>query len=328
MADQSFFIAANPIDHFVESLKRIEKLTERPVGFYNVNLCDYEALKQCLNGYLRSDGTSEIEAVVHFAGLKAVGESWEMPLLYYQNNITGTLNLLRAMDECGGIKKIIFSSSATVYGELPYQLLTEDLPVAPISPYGRTKAFIESIISDTVKANPQMCAVILRYFNPVGADASGMIGEDLSGIPNNLMPFVAQVAIGKIGKLRVFGNDYESEDGTCVRDYIHVTDLAKGHIAALKKLDDPSTTGTAMTVNLGTGKGTSVLDIVNVFMKTANIEIPYDIVGRRPGDAPFLVADPSRAKAELNWTAELGLEQMCRDLWNWQSKNPNGYASK
>ena len=300
-------------------------MTGKVVNFHRIDLCDFEALKTCLSGYIKADGSSAIEAVIHFAGLKAVGESWQKPLFYYENNITGSVNLLRAMSECGGIKKIIFSSSATVYGELPYQLLTETLPVAPISPYGRTKAFIESIISDTVKATPGMSAVILRYFNPVGADSSGLIGEDLAGTPNNLMPFVAQVGIGKFEKLRVFGNDYESEDGTCVRDYIHVTDLAKGHLAALKKLEDASFSGT-LTVNLGTGKGTSVLDIVNVFMKAVGIKILYEIVERRPGDAPFLVADPSKAKAELNWTAELGLEQMCRDLWNWQSKNPTGYA--
>ncbi len=300
-------------------------MTGQQINFHRVDLCDFEALKSCLAGYQREDGTSAIEAVIHFAGLKAVGESWKKPLLYYENNITGSVNLLRAMNECGGIKKIIFSSSATVYGELPYQLLTESLPVAPISPYGRTKAFIETIIDDTVQATSGMSAVILRYFNPVGADASGLIGEDLSGIPNNLMPFVAQVGIGKFEKLRVFGNDYESEDGTCVRDYIHVTDLAKGHLVALKKLD--SFTGT-LTVNLGTGKGTSVLDIVNCFIQSVGIQIPFEIVERRPGDAPFLVADPSKAQNELNWKAELGLEQMCRDLWNWQSNNPAGYQQK
>lgn len=311
----------------IESLKRVAKMTGKEINFHHVDLCDFETLKKCLIGYQRADGSSVIEAVIHFAGLKAVGESSQKPLLYYENNVTGSLNLLRAMSECGGIKKIIFSSSATVYGELPYQLLTETLPVSPISPYGRTKAFIETIIADTVKATPGMSAVILRYFNPVGADASGLIGEDLSGIPNNLMPFVAQVGLGKFEKLRVFGNDYESKDGTCVRDYIHVTDLAKGHLAALKKLEEFSCTGT-LTVNLGTGKGTSVLDIVNVFMKAVDIAIPYEIVERRPGDAPFLVADPSKAGKELNWAAELGLEQMCRDLWKWQTNNPTGYQNK
>lgn len=320
-------------------------MTGKEIDFFNVDLCDYEALKACLNGFMTADGRSMIDGVIHFAGLKAVGESWQDPLLYYQNNIVASVNILRAMRECGEIKKIIFSSSATVYGEVPPELITENSPVAPISPYGRTKAYIESIIQDTVKATPGMQAVILRYFNPVGADISGMIGEDPADIPNNLMPFVAQVAVGKLKQLRVFGSDYDTIDGTGVRDYIHVTDLAIGHIAALKKLDtwnaqveaennqnnlnssagESSQASGTLIVNLGTGRGTSVLEIVNTFTRVNNIAVPYEIVGRRPGDAAFVVANPAKANQELNWTAQLGVERMCQDLWRWQSMNPQGY---
>lgn len=320
-------------------------MTGKEIDFFNVDLCNYEALKACLNGFVTADGSSMIDGVIHFAGLKAVGESWQDPLLYYQNNIVASVNLLRAMRECGGIKKIIFSSSATVYGEAPPELITENNLVAPISPYGRTKAYIESIIQDTVKATPGMQAVILRYFNPVGADISGMIGEDPADIPNNLMPFVAQVAIGKIKQLRVFGSDYDTVDGTGVRDYIHVSDLAIGHVAALKKLDtwnadeeaennqnnlnslagESSKASGTLIVNLGTGRGTSVLEIVNTFKRVNNIAVPYEIVGRRPGDAAFVVANPAKANQELNWTAQLGVERMCQDMWRWQTMNPQGY---
>lgn len=315
-----------------ESLRRVSELAGDKIDFHQVDLLDYSALINVMKQY-RSYETAEssIFAVIHFAGLKAVGESWSVPLHYYHNNITGTLNLLRAMQECGNISRIIFSSSATVYGDTTEIPIPETCPLAPVSPYARTKAYIEQIIQDVVQqsSNVRMRSAILRYFNPVGADASGKIGEDPRGVPNNLMPFVAQVAVGKYPLLRIFGDDYETPDGTGVRDYIHVTDLALGHIAALKKLensaeDEPRN----LIVNLGTGKGTSVLEMRDAFSTVNSIPIPSQICERRPGDVAFLVAQVSKAKQELKWQAKLGLDRMCEDLWRWQKNNPSGYSQQ
>jgi UDP-glucose 4-epimerase len=254
------------------------------------------------------------DAVAHFAGLKAVGESVEKPVLYYNNNVLGTLALVEAAVEAG-VKIIVFSSSATVYGEPPSVPIREDFPVSPASPYGRTKLMIENMLRDVAGSHPDMRVAILRYFNPVGAHISGTIGEDPQGIPNNLMPYVAQVAAGKLKELPVYGNDYPTPDGTGVRDYIHVVDLVRGHLAALEA--SPKEPG-VLTVNLGTGRGYSVLQVVQEFSAESGIRIPYRIVGRRPGDVAESYADPSLALRKLAWRAELGLEAMCRDTWRWQ----------
>ena len=262
-----------------------------------------------------------IEAVIHFAGLKAVGESCEKPLLYYDNNIGGTVALLQAMQECG-VKRLIFSSSSTVYGTPQSLPLTEDMPTGePTNPYGRTKLHIEQILGDLCRADAGFAAVCLRYFNPIGAHESGLIGEDPNGIPNNLMPYISQVAVGKLEKLGVFGDDYDTPDGTGVRDYIHVVDLAVGHVKAIKYIF--SNPGLDI-INLGTGVGYSVLDMVKAFSKACGKEIPYEIKPRREGDA-MCYADPSKAAKVLGWKAERGLEQMCEDAWRWQSQNPEGY---
>lgn len=314
-----------------ESLHRVSELSGQSIEFHQIDLLDYQSLAKVLSLYQPTpQSDSVIFGVIHFAGLKAVGESWAKPLHYYDNNITGTLNLLRAMKECGNIPRIIFSSSATVYGDTTEIPIPESCPLAPVSPYARTKAYIEQIIQDVIEQSPtKMQSAILRYFNPVGADVSGRIGEDPRGIPNNLMPFVAQVAVGKYPLLRIFGEDYETPDGTGVRDYIHVTDLALGHVAALKKLeiasdDEPRN----LIVNLGTGKGTSVREMRDTFSAVNNISIPFQVVDRRPGDVAFLVAQAQKAKKELKWQATLGLDRMCEDLWRWQRNNPNGYNAQ
>ena len=315
-----------------ESLRRVSELTGDEIDFHKVDLLNLDGLKDVLKQYKSSEnGDSVIFAVIHFAGLKAVGESWSTPLRYYQNNITGTINLLDAMKECGNISRIIFSSSATVYGDTNEIPIPETCPKAPVSPYARTKAYIEQIIQDVVQqsSHVHMQSIILRYFNPVGADVSGRIGEDPRGVPNNLMPFTAQVAVGTYPHLNIFGNDYETPDGTGVRDYIHVTDLALGHIAALKKLencgeDEPRN----LIVNLGTGKGTSVLEMRDTFSNANNVSIPSQICERRPGDVAFLVAQVHKAKRELKWQANFGLDRMCEDLWRWQTNNPNGYSTE
>ena len=314
-----------------ESLRRVSELTGDEIDFHQVDLLDLIGLKRVLGQYQPSPNeNSSIFCVIHFAGLKAVGESWTKPLQYYQNNVIGTLNLLEAMKECGNISRIIFSSSATVYGDTSEIPIPESCPLAPVSPYARTKAYVEQIIQDVVQqsSHVRMQSAILRYFNPVGADVSGLIGEDPRGVPNNLMPFVAQVAVGKFPLLRIFGNDYETPDGTGVRDYIHVTDLALGHIAALKKLeaageDEPRN----WIFNLGTGKGTSVFEMRDAFSSINKIPIDSQVCDRRPGDVAFLVAQVQNAKKELKWQARLGLEQMCEDLWRWQKNNPNGYSN-
>ncbi|HOA79759.1 MAG TPA: UDP-glucose 4-epimerase GalE [Defluviitaleaceae bacterium] len=297
-----------------ESLKRIQEITGKSLKFYNVDILNKEKLEEVFN-------ENEIEAVIHFAGLKAVGESVELPISYYHNNITGTLILCEVMKK-HNVKKIVFSSSATVYGMNNKSPLTEDLPLSATNPYGWTKLMIEQILRDIYISDKEWSISILRYFNPIGAHESGKIGEDPNGIPNNLMPYITQVAIGKMDKLNIFGNDYDTHDGTGVRDYIHVVDLAKGHLKALNKILD--TTGID-TYNLGTGIGYSVLDVVKSFEKATGIKIPYKITNRRPGDIAICYADPTKAYNELGWKVEKNLEDMCRDAWRWQKINPQGY---
>ncbi|WP_113919677.1 UDP-glucose 4-epimerase GalE [Alkalibaculum bacchi] len=297
-----------------ESLKRVEELTGKSIKFYEVDILDRQSLEQVFD-------ENNIEAVIHFAGLKAVGESVQIPLRYYHNNITGTLILCEVMEK-HNVKKLVFSSSATVYGVPDTVPISEDFPLSTTNPYGSTKLMIEQILRDLYISDKEWSISLLRYFNPIGAHESGRIGEDPNGIPNNLMPFITQVAIGKREKLSVFGNDYDTHDGTGVRDYIHVVDLAKGHLKALQKIKD--TTGIE-AFNLGTGTGYSVLDIVKNFEKANGIKIPYEITPRRPGDIAQCYADPTKAKVELGWVAEKGIEDMCRDSWNWQKKNPKGY---
>jgi len=299
-----------------ESLKRVKEITGKEVTFYKADINDQQALEKIFSHH-------HISSVIHFAGLKAVGESVRIPLRYYQNNITGTLVLLEVMGR-HGVKNIVFSSSATVYGDPARVPITEDLELHATNPYGRTKLFIEDILRDVHKSDPKWNCILLRYFNPVGAHVSGRIGEDPQGIPNNLMPYVSQVAAGKLTHLNVFGNDWATPDGTGVRDYIHVVDLAKGHLAALSKLD--SNPG-CVAINLGTGQGCSVLDMVKAFEKASGKTIPYKIVDRRPGDIAVCYADPKKAKEELGWEAKKGLNEMVADLWRWQSTNPEGYKS-
>ena len=295
------------------ALERVKEITGKEFSFCKADLLDREALEKVFAGE-RPDG------VIHFAGLKAVGESVAKPLEYYHNNIVGTINLLEMMRKYDA-KRLVFSSSATVYGDPASVPITEDFPLSATNPYGRTKLMIEDILRDLYRSDDSWSIVLLRYFNPVGAHESGRIGEDPAGIPNNLMPYISQVAAGKLKRLRVFGNDYPTPDGTGVRDYIHVVDLAKGHIAALKKL---SANG-IYTYNLGTGRGYSVLDAVKAFEKANGLEIPYDVVERRPGDIAECYADPALAEKELGWHAEKDLVDMCRDAWNWQKNNPDGY---
>jgi len=263
--------------------------------------------------------------VIHFAGLKAVGESTQLPLNYYANNVSGTLELLAAMDACD-VRQLIFSSSATVYGEPQFLPLTEDHPLRATNPYGRTKLMIEEILGDVAKSDPRWRFGILRYFNPVGAHKSGLIGEDPRGVPNNLMPFVSQVASGRREKLSVFGNDYDTRDGTGVRDYIHVVDLVEGHLRAYEALAALTDADNSFTVNLGTGTGYSVLEMVKAFERASNQAIPYTIAPRRPGDVAEVYADTNKAADKLNWTADRGLEEMCADTWNWACKNPKGFG--
>ena len=302
-----------------EGLRRVEELTGKPVEFFKADLLDPDALDLFFSIHNDADG------VIHFAGLKAVGESVARPLLYYQNNITGTLNLCQAMTKYG-IKNIVFSSSATVYGDPASVPITEEFPLlACTNPYGRTKAMIEDILRDIHVADNSWNIALLRYFNPVGAHKSGRIGEDPNGIPNNLMPYISQVAVGKLPELSVFGNDYPTHDGTGVRDYIHVVDLAVGHLKALEKLSQKPG---VVTYNLGTGKGYSVLDMVKAFEEASGRKIPYKIAPRRAGDIAQCYADPSLARRELGWQAERGLKEMCEDSWRWQSMNPQGYATE
>lgn len=302
------------VDNFVNSkpevLEKIKKITEKDFKFYEVDLLDKENLEKVFI-------ENKIEAVIHFAGLKAVGESVEKPIEYYHNNITGTLILLELMKKYN-CKKIIFSSSATVYGTPKTVPIKEDFPLSTTNPYGSTKLMIEQILKDVCIADKKFCAILLRYFNPIGAHKSGLLGESPNGIPNNLMPYINQVALGKLDHLNVFGNDYLTVDGTGVRDYIHVVDLAKGHVKALKKARE--ITG-AEAYNLGTGKGYSVLEIVKAFEDANNIKIKYEITARRAGDIAECYADPSKAKQELDWEATKNLEEMCKDSWNFTTQN-------
>ncbi len=296
-----------------EALHRIEKITGHAPRREPGDIRDREFLEHVINRH-------KCTSVVHFAGLKAVGESTQKPLHYYDCNVLGTLRLLQAM-ETTGVKKLVFSSSATVYGDPEKLPITEDQPLSATNPYGRTKLVIEDMLRDLHASDPSWSIAILRYFNPVGAHESGLIGEDPKGVPNNLMPIIAQVATGRRDKLSVYGDDYDTPDGTGVRDYIHVVDLAAGHLKALKALDEPG----CFAVNLGTGQGYSVLDVIKAFEHVSNREVRYEIAPRRPGDVAECYADPAFARDFLGWSAEKDLRAMCSDMWNWQSKNPNGY---
>ncbi len=297
-----------------ESLHRVEALTGERLNFHAVDLLDREALRAVF-------AATAVDAVIHFAGKKAVAESVAEPLLYYQNNVGGTLVLCQVMAEFA-VKRLIFSSSATVYGDPARVPISEEFPLSCTNPYGRSKLMIEEILGDLQQAEPDWNICLLRYFNPVGAHPSGRIGEDPRGIPNNLMPYIAQVAVGNLPFLSVFGGDYPTPDGTGVRDYIHVVDLARGHVSALGRLAG----GPGLAVyNLGTGRGYSVLEMVRAFAAASGRDIPYRIVDRRPGDIATCYADPGKARRELGWQAELGLERMCADSWRWQSANPRGY---
>ncbi|HEY0965734.1 MAG TPA: UDP-glucose 4-epimerase GalE [Candidatus Saccharimonadales bacterium] len=309
---------ATVVDNFSnsspEAIRRVEQITGKNIALHSFDLEDKEQLETLF-------GASNFDAVIHFAGLKAVGESVEKPLLYYRTNLDSTLSLLETMKRFD-VRKIVFSSSATVYGSAPIPY-SEESPVGQgiTNPYGQTKYMIEQILKDTAQSNASLEISALRYFNPVGAHESGLIGEDPSGVPNNLMPFIAQVASGKRDKLAVFGNDYDTPDGTCLRDYIHVVDLAQGHLSALEHLKPGFN-----TYNLGSGAGTSVLELINAFTSTTGIDIAYEFAPRRDGDLPAFWANPQKAKAELGWQTTKSIEDMCRDSWNWQSKNPKGYS--
>lgn len=297
-----------------EALERVKKITGKEVTFYQADLLDRKAVEEVFE-------KENIESVIHFAGLKAVGESVQKPLEYYYNNITGTLILCDVMRE-HGVKKIVFSSSATVYGNPKTVPIKEDFPLSVTNPYGRTKLMLEEIFRDFYVADPEWNIILLRYFNPIGAHKSGLIGEDPKGIPNNLTPYITQVAVGKLKEVGVFGDDYDTPDGTGVRDYIHVVDLAIGHVKALKKLEEEPK---VRTYNLGTGQGYSVLEMIKAFSKVCEKDIPYVIKPRRAGDIATCYADSSLAEKELGWRAERELEEMCEDGWRWQSQNPNGY---
>ena len=308
----------NLVNSSRESIRRVEEITGKTVPFYETDLLDKAGLKELFE-------KEEVEAVIHFAGLKAVGESVQKPLLYYENNVSGTVNLCEAMANAG-CKNIVFSSSATVYGDPAEIPITENCPKGSITnPYGRTKSMIEEILKDLAVSDPEWNVMLLRYFNPIGAHESGRIGEDPKGIPNNLLPYVAQVAVGRREKLRVWGNDYDTPDGTGVRDYIHVVDLADGHVKALEyQKGHPG----VHVFNLGTGRGYSVLEVVKAFGEACGHEIPYEICERRSGDIATCYADPSKAEQEMGWKASRTITEMCRDTWRWQSGNPDGYGSK
>ncbi len=312
-AGYNVVVLDNLVNSSKESLERIKKITGKSVKFYEDDLLDMEALQNIFE-------KENISSVIHFAGLKAVGESCQIPLAYFNNNITGTINLVMAMEKYN-VKSLVFSSSATVYGKPESVPIREDFPLSVSNPYGRTKLIIEDMLRDIYKADKSWDIALLRYFNPIGAHESGEIGESPNGIPNNLLPYVAKVAIGELEAVNVFGDDYDTPDGTGVRDYIHVADLAEGHIKALEKL---STHPGLVTYNLGTGKGYSVLDIIHNFEKACGKEIPYKITDRRPGDIDMCYADPEKARKELGWEAKRDIDKMCEDAWRWQSKYPKG----
>jgi UDP-glucose 4-epimerase len=308
-------IVDNLSNSSMESVKRVEKLTGRKIAFYEVDILDKESLRQIFE-------KEKIDSVIHFAGLKAVGESCLKPLNYFRNNLSGTIVLLEVMQEFA-VKSLVFSSSATVYGDPAKVPVTEDMPLSVTNPYGRTKLMIEDILQDLYRSDATWNIAILRYFNPIGAHESGEIGEDPSGIPNNLVPYVAKVAIGELEKINVNGDDYDTPDGTGIRDYIHVVDLALGHIKAIEKLTDHPG---LVIYNLGTGIGYSVFDIIHNYEKACNKKLPYTVVARRPGDIAVSYADASKAYQELGWKAERGIEKMCEDSYRWQSKYPKGYS--
>ncbi|MEQ1739358.1 MAG: UDP-glucose 4-epimerase GalE [Methyloglobulus sp.] len=317
-------VVDNLVNSKIESLKRIQEITGKQLAFYQVDIRDHDALADVF-------AKEAITSVIHFAGLKAVGESCEQPLMYYHNNVYGTMVLLAVMAEAN-VKQLVFSSSATVYGTNSEIQYTEDLPLGAVNPYGRTKAMIEDMlrdlsVADALKSTGSPWKIaLLRYFNPIGAHESGKIGEDPNGIPNNLMPYVAQVAIGKLAQLSVFGDDYPTPDGTGIRDYIHVVDLVKGHVKAIEALNgEKFASGGCKAYNLGAGKGCSVLEIINTFEKVTGRKVNYRIAPRRAGDLAEYFADPSLALKELNWKVEKTLEDMVADTWNWQVKNPQGY---
>lgn len=312
--DHNIIILDNLYNSSKQAIDSIEKITNKKVIFYQSDLRNIDEIDKCFS-------ENKIDAVIHFAGLKAVGESVVKPLDYYENNVYGTINLCKVMQKYD-VKKIIFSSTATLYGESTAYPFKETLPRTAINPYGKSKLFIEEILDDLYISDNEWSIISLRYFNPIGAHESGDLGEDPNGIPNNLVPYVSQVAIGKLEKLTVFGNDYPTPDGTCIRDYIHVVDLARGHVAALDKLK--SSKGVSI-YNLGTGRGTSVMEIINAFEKATGVKVNYVFGKRRLGDAPVGYGDPSKANAELGWKAEYDIEKMMKDTWNWQSKHPNGF---
>ena len=316
-AGYEFVVFDNFCNSSRESIKRVEKIIKKKISLEEGDIRDKKALQRVFERY-------EIDCVIHFAGLKAVGESVEKPLKYYDNNINGTISLCEVMSE-NSCKKIIFSSSATVYGDPHTTPIREDFPLSATNPYGRSKLFIEEMLRDIYASDSDWKIILLRYFNPVGAHKSGLIGEDPHGIPNNLMPFISQVAVGKREYLSVFGGDYDTSDGTGVRDYIHVVDLANGHVRALDKI---SKINKVLTVNLGTGHGYSVLDMVKAFEKASGKKINYKIVQRRAGDVAKCFADPTYAKNILGWSAKRGIKEMCEDSWRWQSNNPNGYKEE
>ena len=312
--DYDVLVLDNLCNSSAESLRRVEQITGKTVRFVEGDIRNRALLDQLLQ-------ENNIDCVIHFAGLKAVGESCEMPLAYYDNNVSGTITLCQAMAD-NNVRNLVFSSSATVYGDPASLPITEDFPLSVTNPYGRSKLIIEEILTDLHKADNHWNIALLRYFNPVGAHPSGLIGEDPNGIPNNLMPFVAQVAIGKREKLKVFGNDYPTPDGTGVRDYIHVQDLARGHVCAIHRLQENCG---IQAWNLGVGQGHSVLEMVHAFEQASERPVPYEIVDRRPGDIAACYADPTRARQELGWTAKKSLDDMVSDAWRWQSQNPDGY---
>ena len=315
-AGYDIIVADNLYNSSEEAIRRVEKIVGKKIPFVKTELCDMEQVEALFVQH------PDIDSVIHFAGLKAVGESVAKPLEYYSNNLISTLYLLQAMRK-HNVKNFVFSSSATVYGDPATVPIREDFPTGgTTNPYGTTKLFQERILSDYCAADPTLNVALLRYFNPIGAHASGLIGEDPNGIPNNLVPYIAKVAVGQLEKLHVYGDDYPTPDGTGVRDYIHVVDLARGHVAALKKLEKKCG---LFVCNLGTGKGYSVLDVLHAYEKACGKELPHVIDPRRPGDIATCYADPQKAREELGWQAELGIEEMCASSWKWQSMNPNGY---
>jgi len=315
-AGHEVIVADNYANSREAVLSRVERIMGKAVKAYRVDLLDRDGVEDVFR-------KETIEAVIHLAGLKAVGESVRMPLEYYHTNLTGTFHLCSVMRQYG-VKKLVFSSSATVYGVPERVPLTEDMKLDAVNPYGRTKLMLEQVLTDLGASDPEWSIALLRYFNPIGAHASGTIGEDPKGTPNNLMPYITQVAVGKRDKLQVYGNDYPTVDGTGVRDYIHVVDLAKGHLAALEYVQNHVG---VEAFNLGTGRGYSVLEIVTAFTDASGVRVPYEIVDRRPGDVATCYADPSKAEAMLGWRAEKGIDAMCADSWRWQRANPNGYEA-